>query len=891
MSRYSNKMDFLSRHIVRDEGAYNHVLLTPPFGKYLIDLSDPDKRRELHAFISDCMLNNIDLGLCEVHDDTIPEALYFDIDISLKEARGVSMDVMRNFCRSAVSVFSEYLESPNMVAYIMKKADEYEMKGNKWHVGFHVEFPEIRCFSAERHVLYRLLIKKLEEDGVFDGLPLEEERVDEIVDNRVISKNAIIMYGCNKSKKSRYLVREVFHPEEGFVSNSTETTLELMNILSIHRARWEPTIPTEFRCNETFQQLRQEFLPAKKKSTLSSQAKTNSKTPSVQPLNNVMDVDTEVRVKKLLSILSPSRCETYDSWIQVSLCLHNISDSQKMYALWKEWSMSGCPEKADSTNFQRLWEGFQYKEQGLKMGSLTLWAKEDSPDKFLAFKMEEIEKKIKRTIDEDTSYDIAKVLREMYDGIFVCSSIRNKTWYEFRKHSYVEIQEGYTLFINISEQLVHEYEKKMAVIYSQLAKLMTDRNSSDAKDYEKQLNDIKELIRRLKDATFKSKIMVEARNLFYDEEFEKKLNEQRHLIVFKNGVYDLDRQEFRSGRPEDYMSFTTGISYREYEADDEDILRVRHIIREIHPKEDNFEFFMTVLAAGLHGTKKEQKLDIWTGTGSNGKSIMIDFLAKALGDYYECPSITMLTRRRQSSSNASPDLAKLKGRRIVSFLEPEYDDTLHTSIIKQFFGNDWIEARALYREPIKFKAQASGFLSCNDLPKIPCNDGGTWRRLRVLEFKSKFVQNPKQPFEKKIDIRLPDQIDGLSESFMSLLIHYYKIFINVKKGVVTEPQDVRDFTERWQRESNLHLEFITEFIRDSNDPKSKVTEKLAFETFRHWCKTNADWFKPNKHELKKQMTLQLGEPKKNIGWVGKKLITPGEDDAIDQESFQDNEES
>lgn len=888
MSRCVNRMAFLSEHIVKDGGPYNYVLLTQPFGKYLIDESIPAEREALKDYILSCIEKNIDLGLCECHNDSVPEPIYFDLDFSLREPpRPVPIECIRRFVYTVNTVLSQYLEDPNLEAYILRKPDEYEKKGSKWHVGYHVEYPHLRTYTAERHIIHKLVIRKLKDSGVFDELDLvDDSKIEDIVDNSVVSKNAIIMYGCNKTGKPRYEVQEIVTPES--VNNNLEgiSKKTLMETLSIRRAGWDTTVqPTLFACQETFNILRQEMAPQKKQA---APQKKQDSTPrqeegggTTSSTQTAMEAEVGNRVKKLLDMLSQHRAASYESWIQVSLCLHNISNSNSMFEMWKEWSIRGCPDKADQTNFRKLWESFQYKEEGLKMGSLTMWAREDSPQAFMQYKMEEIEKRLRRTIDEDTSYDIAKVLREMYDGVFVCSSIRHKTWYEFRKHSYVEIQEGYTLFINISEELVMEYEKKMGSIYHQMANLITDHKSDEAKQFEKQITDIKDLTKRLKDATFKTKIMIEARNLFYDEEFDKKLNEQRHLLVFKNGVYDLDAQQFRSGRPEDYMSFTTGINYRDFDPECERVKKVMHIISEIHPKPENMVFFLIVLAAGLHGTKKEQKLDIWTGTGSNGKSIMIDFLAKALGDFYECPSITMLTRRRQSSSNASPDLAKLKGRRIVSFLEPEYDDTLHTSIIKQFFGNDWIEARALYRDPIKFKAQASGFLSCNDLPKIPCSDGGTWRRLRVLEFTSKFVPNPTKPFERKIDVRLPEQIDGLAEAFMSILIHYYQVFINEQKGIIVDPPDVREFTERWQIESNIYLEFIKEFIRVTDDPKTKVTETAAYEQFKYWCKSSQEWFKPNKHEFRKQMVLRLGEPKKGGGWIGKKLVIPGEEEEFD----------
>ena len=122
----------------------------------------------------------------------------------------------------------------------------------------------------------------------------------------------------------------------------------------------------------------------------------------------------------------------------------------------------------------------------------------------------------------------------------------------------------------------------------------------------------------------------------------------------------------------------------------------------MHETQDVRDYFLGSLALSLHGQKKENKIDFWTGTGSNGKSLTVDFLSQSLGDYFHSPSVLLLTQKRKSSSNPSPDVMKIKGRRILVFQEPEEDDSIQCGFMKSLFGNDIITGRYLHENEVSF---------------------------------------------------------------------------------------------------------------------------------------------------------------------------------------------
>jgi len=69
------------------------------------------------------------------------------------------------------------------------------------------------------------------------------------------------------------------------------------------------------------------------------------------------------------------------------------------------------------------------------------------------------------------------------------------------------------------------------------------------------------VISKLKNVNFKESLCKESMYMFYDPEFLGKLDKDRHLVCFKNGVLDLRTKEFRDGRKEDYLSLYVDDTY------------------------------------------------------------------------------------------------------------------------------------------------------------------------------------------------------------------------------------------------------------------------------------------------------------------------------------------
>ena len=215
-------------------------------------------------------------------------------------------------------------------------------------------------------------------------------------------------------------------------------------------------------------------------------------------------------------------------------------------------------------------------------------------------------------------------------------------------------------------------------------------------------------------------------------------------------------------------------------------------------------------------------------------------------------------------------MAKVQGKRFVILQEPGPNEEINIGFMKEITGGDTIQARGLYSEPTEYKPQFKIVLTCNKLPSVPGDDNGTWRRLRVVEFTSKFVNNP-DPTKKnefKIDKYLYEKLPKWKETFISLLIDRYKIFKRNNYNI-SEPNDVCECTLKYRNKNDVYSEFIYECIEEDNNSTLKLNEVFTF--FKTWYRESYNTMRkcPNRNDIKEYFNKKYGDY--NKGWKGLKI--------------------
>lgn len=215
------------------------------------------------------------------------------------------------------------------------------------------------------------------------------------------------------------------------------------------------------------------------------------------------------------------------------------------------------------------------------------------------------------------------------------------------------------------------------------------------------------------------------------------LDSHEFLLNCPDGTYDL--RDGVNGRRDhdsaDYITMITAFA----PGDDGKDLWLESVNRTFQGDTELIDYVQQTVGLCAIGDVYQEALTISYGVGSNGKSTFWNSVAGAMGTYSGMISADALTvgcRR-----NVKPELAEVKGKRILIAAELEEGMRLSTSIVKQLSSTDEIEGEKKYKDPFKFKPTHTLVLYTNHLPKVGAMDTGIWRRLIVIPFNATIMGN------------------------------------------------------------------------------------------------------------------------------------------------------
>lgn len=334
------------------------------------------------------------------------------------------------------------------------------------------------------------------------------------------------------------------------------------------------------------------------------------------------------------------------------------------------------------------------------------------------------------------------------------------------------------------------------------------------------IKNIKSLITKLNKPQLKEDILRESQLFYADISFVGKLNSKKHLVPFDNGVYNLLERTFRKAAKDDYINLTVGFKYDNSVRNRE----VEEFVQKVLPKRQVRDYVLKKMSECLNGDIPNTNFLMFIGDGANGKSQLLNLMKLAMGELGEKVEVTLLTRKRNNANEANSEKIKLMNKRFAFLSEPEDDEKINIGLLKELTGSEEIVARGLYQEAVSFVMEAKLFLACNELPEIKGEDTALWRRIRVIDFPSRFVDDPKQENEYKIDRTLPSRMrEDITwrQTFTNMLLEYYDID-------VPEPEEVKVKTNEYRQDNNVVYNWFDENVCFERGSKMSLKEACAY---------------------------------------------------------------
>lgn len=539
----------------------------------------------------------------------------------------------------------------------------------------------------------------------------------------------------------------------------------------------------------------------------------------------------------------------------------------------------------DVPNQYKRWKNdFNPKQDGKQItrGSIMYWANNDAPEEFERIRQTSLDHLVIQSLFNTAEWDHAKVLNYLFKGKYVSSgNSKHPTWLMFKQHRWQE-DKGSRLRCAISTDLFNVYYKKQTEI---MALRKTGTLTEDENDkLTKQLDAITKLIIKFKTTSHKNNIMREAADIFFDDGFEEAADANPYLLCFTNGVFDFKTKQFRAGTPHDYITKTTGNPYytkEELETNHKETMNeINEFMAKLFPVEGLRKYMWDHLASSLIGDKKEHALNIYKGSGANGKSILADLMSHAIKDYFVIVPITLICSDRTKLGSATPEVMQLKAARYAISQEPSKNMILNDGIMKELTCGDMLTGRALYGNTITFKPQFTMAVCTNWRLGVNSDDDGTWRRMKEVTFMSKFVSPDEKytdttqyvyPKDKNLKAKLP----VWAPVFVSMLVHR----ACETDGEVVDCPEVTAASQNYRQSQDSLNSFIVDRLEPCEN-EFGVSQQSLNAAFKEWFQVNVGQQRqPKVTELQEAVNRKFGSrhPKKNK-WFTFKIREDVDDD-------------
>ncbi len=384
------------------------------------------------------------------------------------------------------------------------------------------------------------------------------------------------------------------------------------------------------------------------------------------------------------------------------------------------------------------------------------------------------------------------------------------------------------------EEVANCYLEERSRIGQKISNAARDGNKDEQRRMEKIKSKIDKRLDRIRSTPGRSKILTIAsqgkQSLAITGD---QLDANPYLLACQNGVLDLRTGGLRQGRREDYLSIASPCEWKGIDAEapawDKALLEI------FNQDQEMVNFMQRVFGCSLIGSHLEDAIFVLSGSGRNGKTLLVETIRWILGDLAgPIPSELLLDQgKSRSSAGPSPDVMRLKGLRMAIGTETDEGRKISPAQVKWLTGGDTL----LGRNPndkyfTEFNPTHTLFLLTNNKPHAPADDFAFWERLYLIPFELSFVnREPEEKHERRQDRTLKSKFHEEASGILAWIV---RGCLQYQQQGLAPPSKVKAAVEEYRQEEDIVGDWIEERCVVSNNEDISTTANRLYEDFDDW---------------------------------------------------------
>ena len=601
-------------------------------------------------------------------------------------------------------------------------------------------------------------------------------------------------------------------------------------------------------------------LPVEKNVLPKSTQKKSQPKKTTKVVSNSYDTNDKI-VKLLLHYMKNPNTIAYRDYITIGLVLKN---NNYPYKLWYDWGQLSEEWKNENTDLimSSQWEQFytRYYDIAVLYG-VCKRCNQDEWNNWKSIYMNENYNITLDTLEKGSIYISNHILPYIKD---TCKySQKRFIVYNDKTGLWVEQENILYLLGTIINKCIYGGKKEIMTYLQQ-----NDINTEEQK--KKREEDANMTKQYPKICKLLPSIEKYCKTQLKDDTFYSSLDCNINMMAFQNGIYDMETGLMRDIVASDMLTKKLDYPYKkptekEIEYVMEQMLKICNVDKQ------HRDYYLSVISQALTGKSLKQIYYIIGQTGDNGKSTILDVLARIFPCYVYKSDSEMVEK---GSNDKHKYIVGLKGMRLC-YIEELDKKRLDAKLLKNITGGDEFKYKVMYGTSDIMKTTFTMFMTSNHTPNID-TCGGTKNRNKLITFDSRFpVGQEEDDWDNKIfkqDRFLKDNLSGkYKNALVQLILDYAKLFY--KEGIKPIPDAVKEDTDNLNEvNEDKYMIWLEENIT------IKPEYKISKEMITRWYEmTNVNKLKLSPREItdkikilfgiKYDKALTFGNNKKG-GWKG-----------------------